>query len=77
MNRVKRYIFSFKGQGQMPEEDVQLLHDCAHVVDASRRAVLVETDTRKILNELTARLTDWSVSEEKYIPLPSVQYRVR
>lgn len=77
MKQVKRYIFSFKGQGQIPQEDLQLLHDRAKVVDASRRAVLVEPATRKILNELTVRLSDWTVSEEKFIPLPSVQYRVR
>lgn len=61
----------------MPDEDLQLLRDRTNVVDASRRAVLVEPGTRKILNELANRLTNWSVSEENYIPLPSVQFRVR
>ena len=77
MRQHKRYIFSFTGQGQAPEADLQLLRDCTNVVDTSRRAVLVELATRKILHDLTARLSEWSVSEEKFIPIPSVEYRIR
>jgi hypothetical protein len=77
MRHLKRYIFSFKGPGQAPDEDLQLLRDRATVVDTSRRAVLVEPASRKILNELTTRLANWTVSEEHFVPVPSTQFRVR
>ncbi len=76
---VKRYVLRFKGAGAKPATDVariRALPKLKVLDDASSRMMLVEAPEAE-LPSLMHALPHWVMSEERMIPLPDPQQKVR
>jgi len=71
---MKRYILRHKSNAVAPQEEVRTIMatEGIKVVDTTPRMLLVEAD-EAVIHMMTTRLPDWSVSEEKTIPLPDTK----
>lgn len=73
----RRYILNFKGTPPLPADDLRLIRDKSHVVDSSRKTLLVEVQEEAAAYELARKLPDWTVKQETYYTVPSTRQRVK
>ena len=73
-----RYILRFRGQGGMPDGDVQRIrgYERVNVVDSTDRMLLVDGDAADV-HSLKASLPDWVLSEEQTTSAPDPRPRIR
>jgi len=72
-----RYILNFKGVPPLPADDMKLIRSKTHLVDASRKSLLVEGSDETVMNELARKLPQWTVSKESCYTVPTTRPRVQ
>ena len=72
-----RYILNFKGNSPLPDDDMRLICSKAHVVDTSRKALLVEVKEDEVAYELARKLPDWTVKKEVQYAIPTTRPKVQ
>ncbi|AQG78469.1 hypothetical protein [Spirosoma montaniterrae] len=72
-----RYILNFKGSPPLPADDVRLIRAKSHVVDSSRKTLLVEVQEDEVVYELARKLPDWTVKKETQYAVPTTRPRVK
>ena len=72
-----RYILNFKGSPPLPDADMRLIRSKTHLVDASRKTLLVEAKEDGIMHELARKLPDWTVKKEIQYAIPTTHPRVQ
>jgi hypothetical protein len=75
---VERFILRFKGDGDRPVDDLERIRTLPNlkVVDDSSRMVLVEAP-QDALTKLIETLPEWSLSRERFVPVPDVRPRLK
>lgn len=75
---MEKYILRFKGSGKAPERDMCLIkgNNELKIIDTTLKMVLVET-CPSVINSLSLKLDEWSISEEKKIPLPDTRIIIK
>jgi hypothetical protein len=75
---VERFILRFKGNGDSPVDDLERIRTLPDlkVVDDSSRMLLVEAP-QEVVTKLVETLPEWSLSRERFVPMPDVRVRVR
>lgn len=72
-----RYILNFTGDTPLPADDLRLIRAKSHVVDTSRKALLVEVNEDEVAYELARKLPDWTVKKEAQYTVPSTRPKVQ
>jgi hypothetical protein len=75
---MPRWILRYHGRGTRPDADVERIAALSGVavVDDSNRMLLVE-GPEDTLRGVLAALPDWTLNEERPVPLPDVRRRPR
>lgn len=73
----ERYILNFKGSPPLPADDMRLIQSKTHLVDASRKTLLVEVNEAEVIYELSRKLPDWTVKKETQYAVPTVRPQIR
>jgi len=75
---VERFILRFEGNGDSPVDDLERIRTLPDlkVVDDSSRMLLVEAP-QEVVTKLVETLPEWSLSKERFVPVPDVRPRVR
>lgn len=75
---MERFILRFKGDGDRPVDDLERIRTLPNlkVVDDSSRMVLVEAP-QDALTKLVESLPEWSLSRERFLPVPDVRPRLK
>ena len=66
-----RYILNFKGSPPLPADDMRLIRAKTHLLDASRKTLLVEVNEDEGVYELARKLPGWTVTKEAHHPIPT------
>ena len=72
-----RYILNFKGSPPLPADDMRLIRAKTHLLDASRKTLLVEVNEDEGVYELAQKLPGWTVTKETHHPVPTTRPAVR
>jgi hypothetical protein len=72
-----RYILNFKGSPPLPPDDVRLIRSKTHLLDASRKTMLVEVNEDAVIYELARKLPDWTVKKETHYAVPTTRPNVQ
>ncbi len=72
-----RYILNFKGSPPLPADDVRLIRAKSHIIDSSRKTLLVEVQEDEVAYELTRKLPDWTVKKETQYAVPTTRPKVK
>ena len=75
---MERFILRFEGNGDSPVDDLERIRTLPDlkVVDDSSRMLLVEAP-QEVVRKLVETLPEWSLSKERFVPVPDVRPRVR
>lgn len=75
---MERFILRFEGNGDSPVDDLERIRTLPDlkVVDDSSRMLLVEAP-QEVVTKLVETLPEWSLSKERFVPVPDVRPRVR
>jgi hypothetical protein len=75
---MDRFILRFTGKGEPPADDIRRIRELSHaqVIDTSPRMLLVEAPSTS-LNALVRSMPAWTVSAERFVPLPDSRPKVR
>ncbi len=73
----ERYILNFKGSPPLPADDMRLIRSKTHLVDASRKTLLVEVNEGEAIYELARKLPEWTVKKETQYIVPTVRPAVQ
>lgn len=72
-----RYVLNFKGTPPLPADDLRLINAKTHLVDASRKTLLVEVAEDEVIYELARKLPDWTVRKETHYTVPTTRPTVQ
>ncbi len=72
-----RYILNFKGSPPLPVDDIRLIRCKTHLVDTSRKTLLVEVNEDEVIYELARKLPDWTVKKETQYAVPTTRPQVK
>lgn len=72
-----RYILNFKGSPPLPADDMRLIRSKTHLVDTSRKTLLVEVNEDEVIYELARKLPDWTVKKETQYAVPTTRPQVK
>jgi len=75
---MPRFILRFRGKGARPPEDVARIQALPHttVLDDSPRMLLVDAPEAEVKAAMDS-LPNWSITEERTIPLPDSRPKLR
>ncbi len=75
---MERFILRFEGNGNRPVDDLERIRTLPNlkVVDDSSRMVLVEAP-QEVVTKLAESLPEWSLSRERFVPVPDVRPRLK
>jgi hypothetical protein len=75
---VTRFVLRFNGDGEAPAADISRIQTNAafKIVDSSARMLLVDAPDEKAA-ELQQALPQWSLSRERFVPVPDTRRKLR
>ena len=76
---MANYILHFKGKDDLPAEDLAAIrkNDAVKIMDATGKTLLIQADDDETVRKSVINPAEWTITPEKFIPVPDTKKRVK